>query len=103
MVLSKTPKKGPEKLPNISKAVKTKHHVLAILGAKHEAESVPIPGAIGYSPILAPDYCKYRNNIKSREAVAPHLLHPIAVPQTSYLTLVLRGCSFITTFIFAVD
>ena len=66
MVLSKTPKKGPEKLPNFSKAVKTKHHVLAILGAKHEAESVPIPGAIGYSPILVQVNCEYRNKIESR-------------------------------------
>ena len=31
--------------------------VLAILGSKREAESVPIPGAIGFSPILAPENC----------------------------------------------
>ena len=31
------------------------HPVSAILGAKHEAESVPITGDIGYSPILDPE------------------------------------------------
>ena len=40
------------------------HPVSAILGAKHEAESGPITGDTGYSPILAPDNRLYRNNIE---------------------------------------
>ena len=35
------------------------HPVSAILGAKHEAERGPITGDTGYSPILSPDNRQY--------------------------------------------
>ena len=41
------------------------HPVSAILGAKHEAESVPIIVDIGYLPILAPENWEYRKKIDS--------------------------------------
>ena len=42
----------------------SKHTVSAIPGAKHGAESVPIPGAIGYLLILVPENSENRNIIK---------------------------------------